>query len=261
MLHRLSIASISLIAGLALTQITSAADLPRKAPAYSPAVYSWTGCYIGANVGAHWDRDRATTTADPIGWSAAGAAAINATSDGTVTPSGVIVGGQVGCNWQANGFLIGIEGDARWLSGDASRSVTNFPAINSNDVFTTRAENRFVATLRPRLGMVWDRWLLFVTGGLAVGDPRFTDAFGAFGNTSIASISASRTRVGWTVGGGVEYAFSNNWSAKFEYLYADFGTIDTVIPSCIDCAVGSDIAVHHKYTENVVRAGLNYKFW
>jgi len=105
-----------------------------------------------------------------------------------------------------------------------------------------------------------DRALFYVTGGLAVTNVKFTDSFGSFGNTSVAAISSNTTRVGWTVGGGIEYAFTNNWSAKAEYLYADFGNFTQSIPSCIICGVGSDIAVTHKYTENIGRVGLNYKF-
>ena len=105
-----------------------------------------------------------------------------------------------------------------------------------------------------------DRALFYVTGGLAVTNVKFTDSFGSFGNTVVAAISSNTTRVGWTVGGGIEYAFTNNWSAKAEYLYADFGNFTQSIPSCIACAVGSDIPVTHKYTENIGRVGLNYKF-
>jgi len=241
-----------------------AADIPMRAPVVAPVVapvYNWTGFYIGGNVGYHWDRDRTTTAANPIGWTVAGAAAIDGITGGTTHPRGFIGGGQIGYNWQtSSNFLWGFEADANALGGTSSRLVTPFAVINPADVFTTSAETRFLATVRGRLGVTFDRALLYVTGGLAVANTEFTDSFGSFGNTVIASISSSSTRAGWTVGGGFEYGFADNWSAKIEYLYVDLGTIDTRIPSCTACAVGSDIGVSHKYTENIARFGLNYRF-
>jgi outer membrane immunogenic protein len=241
-----------------------AADIPVRAPVVTPImapIYNWTGFYIGGNVGYHWDRDRATTAANPIGWSIAGAAAIDAITGGTVSPRGFIGGGQIGYNWQvSNNFLWGFEADANALGGSASRLVTGFAVINPADVFTTTAQTTFLATVRGRLGVTFDRALLYATGGLAIANTKFTDSFGSFGNTSIAAISSSSTHAGWTVGGGFEYGFADNWSAKLEYLYVDLGSVDTRIPSCALCGIGSDIGVSHKYTENIVRFGLNYRF-
>jgi outer membrane immunogenic protein len=242
----------------------SAADLPArlpaKAPVYVAPAFSWTGFYIGAHAGYHWGSDRASTAADPVGWTLGGVAAIDAITPGTVHPNGFIGGGQIGFNWQVNSIVWGIEADASWMDGTATRAVTGFAFINPADVFTTTAQSRFFGTLRPRVGLAVDRALFYVTGGLAVTNVKFTDSFGSFGNTVVAAISSNTTRVGWTVGGGIEYAFTNNWSAKAEYLYADFGNFTQSIPSCIACAVGSDIPVTHKYTENIGRVGLNYKF-
>ena len=193
----------------------------------------------------------------------AGAAAIDTVTPGTVDPRGFIGGGQIGFNWQMNNFVLGIEADASYIGGSASRNLTNFTVINPADVFTTTTENRFFGTLRPRVGLAVDRALFYVTGGLAVTSTRFTDSFGSFGNTVVATVSSNTTRVGWTVGGGMEYAFTNNWSVKGEYLYADIGDFTQSIPSCTGlfiCAVGSDISVTHRYTENIGRLGLNYKF-
>ena len=259
-LHLASAAAIA----LATTAPALAADIPVKAPVVAPVmapIYSWTGFYIGGNVGYHWDRDRATTSANPIGWTIAGAAAIDGVTGGTVNPRGIIGGGQIGYNWQASSnFLWGFEADANVLSGRASRLVTPFTVINPADVFTTSAETTFLTTVRGRLGVTFDRALLYVTGGLAISNTKFTDSFGSFGNTVIATVSTSSTLTGWTVGGGLEYGFADNWSAKLEYLYVDLGDVDTRIPSCTLCAIGSDIGVRHKYTENIVRFGLNYRF-
>jgi outer membrane immunogenic protein len=244
--------------------VAVAADLPAKAPMYAPApvaMFTWTGFYIGGNVGYHWGEDRTTTAANPIGWTLAGAGAIDATTPGTSKLSGITAGGQVGFNYQIGNFVWGIEGDVNWLGGNTpTRVVTPFTVINPADVFTTSVEPRFMATVRPRLGVAMDRVLFYVTGGLAISNARFTDSFGSFGNTDIASVTTSATTLGWTGGGGLEYAFANNWSAKFEYLYADFGTINTSIPSCVTCAPGSNITVRHRYIENLARVGLNFRF-
>src|SRR5262249_36871366 len=159
--------------------------------------------YIGGNIGYHWDRDSATTAADPIGWTIAGAAAIDAATGGTVTPRGIMGGGQIGYNWQVgNSFLWGLEADANALAGSATRSVTGFAVITPADVFTTTAQTNFLATFRGRAGVTFDRVLLYATGGLAVANTKFTDSFGSFGNLVVASVSTTSTRAGWTVGGG-----------------------------------------------------------
>ena len=119
----------------------SAADLPArlpaKAPVYVAPAFSWTGFYIGAHAGYHWGSDRASTAADPVGWTLAGAAAIDAITPGTVHPNGFIGGGQIGFNWQVNSIVWGIEADASWMDGTATRAVTGFAFINPADVFTT----------------------------------------------------------------------------------------------------------------------------
>jgi outer membrane immunogenic protein len=114
--------------------------------------------------------------------------------------------------------------------------------------------------VRGRIGWAIDRSLLYVTGGLAVATIKTIDTFNAVGGTIVNTTQNTTTRAGWTVGGGWEYAFAgSNWSAKAEYLFADLGTFDTTIPSTPGFP-NSDVAVHHKYTENIARFGLNYRF-
>jgi outer membrane immunogenic protein len=251
------VAAVSAIAGISLA---SAADLPGKAPALVVPAFSWTGFYIGANAGYFAGKDSTSIAADPVGWGAAGAANINLLTPGFVNPNGFIGGGQIGYNWQVNDFLLGIEADASYRDQSTGRAFRGFTTVNLGDAFTTTTQARFLGTVRPRIGWAVDHALLYLTGGLAVTNAKFSDSFGAFGNTVVAAVSSDTTRTGWTVGVGIEYAFTNNWSAKAEYLYADFGSFTQSIPSCVGCAVGSDISVTHKYTENIFRYGLNYKF-
>jgi outer membrane immunogenic protein len=241
-----------------------AADLGRpayKAPPPLPApVYSWTGWYVGGNVGGHWGTDKITTTTDTGGgFGPAGAAAIDAASPTSLHPDGVIGGVQAGYNWQVNSYLLGLEADADWLGGTASRTLTGIPVIATGDFMTNSAEATFLATVRPRLGVIFDHALLYVTGGLAIGTVKTTGSFGHFGGTVVISSSNTTTRTGWTIGGGLEYALTQNWSAKVEYLYVDLGSFDTLLPSSPAGAPDST-TVHNKYTDNVARVGLNYQF-
>lgn len=151
------------------------------------------------------------------------------------------------------------------LTGKETRSVVYpGPAPAAGDAFTTSAESNFLATVRGRLGLAFDRWLVYGTGGLAIGTVKTTDT--ALVNCGVACtlevVSDTTTRTGWTAGGGVEYAFTPNWTARVEYLHVDLGDFTTAIPCLVVCAVtGPDVVVTHKWTDNIVRAGVNYKFW
>jgi len=172
----------------------------------------------------------------------------------------VIGGGQVGFNWQTSAWVWGLEADIDGLSGSASRSVTHIPLLNTLDVFaSSQSASTYLATFRARAGIAFDHWLLYATGGAALTQAKFTDSMSQFG-TLTGTISTSTTRAGWTAGGGLEYAFNNNWSIRGEGLYADFGTINTVIPVPAGGTPNSTVTVHHRYTEAIARGAINYKF-
>jgi len=194
----IALAAMTLIAGQA-----SAADLPRKAPAYvppAPPPISWTGCYIGGNVGGAFGRGDANF---PFG---------EASSNNN---SGFAGGGQIGCDYQfSGGWVIGIRNmfDGTTLSRDR----TFFDGVNFVDVHTRL---NWFDTLTGRLGYAWTpNWLLYGQGGVAWARAS-TDLtvngvdFGDFG----------KTRTGWTAGGGVEWMFARGWSAFLEGNYMDFG--------------------------------------
>jgi outer membrane immunogenic protein len=253
----------------------SAADLPArtysKAPVIVDPAYNWSGFYIGANAGGHWGRDRLTTAANPLGFVGGAAAELNALSAGSLKPNGFVGGGQIGYNWQINNVLVGVEADAVWLDGTATRSITYPTALvlNPADIMTNATHATWLATIRGRLGVTFDRTLLYVTGGAAFGEVKTTDTFCAFGCLPLflpgafSSVSASTTRVGWTAGVGLEHAITNNWSLKLEYLYVDLGSFSTSIPPCPLCLgvpIASDVTVNHRYSDNIVRVGINYRF-
>jgi outer membrane immunogenic protein len=178
-------------------------------------------------------------------------------------------GAQIGYNWQINNMVVGVEADGSWLSGKAARTVTylNAVALNPGDIMTNSTNATWLATIRGRLGVTFDRTLLYATGGVAFGEVKTTDTFCVLGCAApflpgaFSSVSTSTTRTGWTAGVGVEHAFDTNWSLKLEYLYVDLGKFNTNIPACPACApLLTDITMTHRYTDNIVRAGINYRF-
>jgi len=150
-------------------------------------------------------------------------------------PKGILAGGTLGYNWQAGSFVYGIEGDWDWanVKGDTACLVAA----------TCETKNTWLATVRGRVGYAFDRWLPYITGGGAYGNVK------ASINPGIAS--ASKNELGWTAGLGLEYAFLGNWTTKIEYLYVDLGKFD---------AGPAPVVNNVTFKENVVRAGLNYKF-
>jgi outer membrane immunogenic protein len=258
-----SVALIALGMSIPAGTPTMAADMePVGAPAYKATrpvmrAYDWTGFYVGGNVGGHWGSDKITTAADAAGFGDAGAAAIDAAASTTLHPTGFIGGLQAGYNLEGSGGVFGVEVDANWLGGSATRTLTNVPVIN--DALTDTSQATFLSTMRLRWGttVVSDRSLFFVTAGFAVATIKTTDTFARVGNVT-TSTSNSTTKVGLTAGGGFQYAFTDNLSARFEYLYVAVKNADATIPAAPGNA--DDIVVTHGYSDHIGRFGLDYKF-
>src|SRR5262245_7714759 len=233
------------------------------------AAYGWTGCYLGANAGWIGGAERIVTRPGPgqsIGPPSGlppGDAALLTHSYSSQEAAGFTGGGQIGCNWQRAGsaFVFGVEADLNGAGLSESRlaaypglllpdTAINVPAHSE----TVTKSLDWYSTLRGRAGLSWDRWLGYVTAGLAVGhlESSFEASLGPFAG------SDSRTRYGWVAGGGLEYALGKNWSAKVEYLYLDFGTYSYTVPHTVVDNRFSSVDVDAQ--EHVVRAGLNYRF-
>ena len=198
----------------------AAADLPRreamptKGMVYMAPPYNWTGFYVGINGGGGWGKSDYSA---PF-------------STGSFDTSGGLVGGTLGYNWQMGQTVFGIESDLDW---------TNFRGSSACLGTSCETRNNYLGTVRGRLGYAIDRFMPYVTGGAAFGNIK----------TSIAGVGdASDSKVGWTVGGGLEAAIAGPWTAKIEYLYVDLGNGGSI--------AGSDASFH----TNIVRAGLNYRF-
>ncbi len=231
-----------LLASCALMGSAAAADLPVKAPVYKAPVvtppYNWTGFYVGGNIGYSWGRQDNS---------------VGGTSLGTVNVDGIIGGGQVGYNWQINQIVLGLEADFQGSGQKGDGSFIGPAALIPSSTYTFTDKLDWFGTVRGRVGYAMDRWLPYVTGGWAWGHGSISGT--VTGNGPTGAGSASNDYSGWTVGGGLEYAFLNNWSAKFEYLYIDFGDGPsvTLAPSAVVLSGG-------KLTDNILRLGVNYKF-
>jgi outer membrane immunogenic protein len=202
----------ALMAGVATTAF--AADLPtRKAPpapmpAYAPPVFTWTGFYIGVN----------------------GGYGVGMGGGDFGNPDGGFVGGTAGYNYQMGQLVLGLEADWDW--SDMSDKGVNFVGPYKNHIDD-------ILTARARLGYAIDRTLLYVTGGYA----------GADQHVSFPGLASTTSwQSGGVIGAGVEYAFTNNISAKAEYLYAPFGSDTSLLGAKTDLNL------------SLIRAGLNYKF-
>lgn len=227
-----------LVAGIAAAAFCGApalaADMPVKAPVYKAApapVFSWTGCYIGAEAGYGWGKTDHTFVVD--------LPALRGTS-----VDGGMAGGTLGCNYQTGAWVWGLENDFSWTG--FSGSGTDI----SNPSFTIGTKMHWLDTLRGRVGYSAGPSLWYVTGGAAFGN--ITDFQHEQGGL-LREQDITTTRTGWTVGGGVEWMIDPRWSWKIEYLYVHFSNHDySYIPSLT--------SEHANLSENIVRVGLNYKF-
>jgi outer membrane immunogenic protein len=218
-----------------------AADLPVKAPIVAPVPYSWTGCFIGIAGGGVWGRSRHISgDATTYGF--------NITN--RYTMDGGIVGVEYGCNWQTGRWVLGTESDFSWTS--LSGSANNILPFNTTSVSGTR--EHWLSTSRVRVGfLATDTLLLYATGGLATG--RIEANVNAI-PAGFGIITESRTRWGWTVGGGAEMALGNGWSVKADYLYVHLASASYFVPAPVGFSTRADVPVE----EHVFRLGVNYKF-
>lgn len=226
---------LAFLSGVALSVagagVGSAADIPMKGPvAKAPAmiapVFNWGGLYAGVFGGYGWgDHDRTNTN----------------NFANSYRSSGGLFGGLIGYNWQFNAWVLGAEGDFAWANIKGDDNFTG----GSND----ETKFRWISTIRGRAGYAFaDRWLAYGTGGVAFADLKHT-------NTDLATgiDSASWTKTGWTVGAGLEYAFVNNWNARLDYRYYDFGSY-TRTP------VNGNATFTVDNTLQTITAGFSYHF-
>lgn len=243
-----------------------AADLAPVAPMYKAppmvmAPQTWTGFYIGADIGGAWSHTDGSWTGLP---SAAlfGANPIS----GSLNGSGFLGGGHVGYDYQfAPSWVLGVEGDWTWThTGGSYSQAWTTPAgapFGFGGATTMSATVDWLASLRGRLGyLVTPNLMAYGTGGIAWGDIHYSATAAAPGIGYAASTAFNNTSDGIVVGGGLEYALTHNWSVRAEYLFYHLGSgAGAVVTPAAFPAFPSSFSWGHTNID-VVRAGLSYKF-
>jgi outer membrane immunogenic protein len=225
--------TVALVA-LGATVPALAADLAArpaytKAPAYVQPIYNWTGFYIGGHIGGAFDGNNGF---------------IGTTNNNS---NGRFLGGlQAGADYQfAPNWVVGIEGQWSWLG-----SNNNGVAFTGTG-FVFNSNQRGLGSVTGRVGYTWGPALLYVKGGYAYSD--YSDSL-TFNLVPQPFALSSNHHDGYTVGAGLEYMFAQNWSAKVEYQYYNFGNTSFVTPTVLT-AFGST-----RNDEHTVKAGINYRF-
>ncbi len=206
-----------------------------KAPPFVSPAPRWSGFYIGINGGGGIGPTSQTLTVEPL------IVALGAATTGNYAVSGAILGATLGYNIQAGSWVFGIEGDIDWSSigGQVTAPVQGNPAN-----FETQLP--WLNTFRGRVGYAFGSFFPYLTGGGAFGGVRATDSIMIPASGFVLG-GLSDVRLGWTAGAGLEYALSQNWSVKVEYLYADLGS---------DILVLDDV----KFSAHLIRGGVNWRF-
>jgi outer membrane immunogenic protein len=281
---------------LAVSGSAFAADIGVKAPPLAPApVYSWTGFYVGGNLGASFGHVKTDFNAAPVTVTTSGGTFTTpgfGASD-TVYPSGFMGGGQIGYNWQFSPIWVaGLDADFQGADEKDSATLTNsfnfsaplggtsFP-VTGAAVTNYSAQIDWFGTVRLRAGYVWGNGNVFsyVTGGLAYGEVKTNGTSIVSGSVGVPVTSAnsfsiahaighSNVNTGWTVGYGTEARIDfwglRNWTWKVEALYIDLGTLDdsdvAIPPPHVASVTGGQVTTHTHFTDGILRAGLNYQF-
>jgi outer membrane immunogenic protein len=259
---------LNLLAGTAVTALMAgsafAADMPLQAP---PPVlaYDWSGFYIGGVIGGGWTN---TDSSVP----GLGGLFVSAPVIQTTTSSSFIGGVEGGDRYQFGKLVIGWEADMVWGDMKGTSTTTFGPFIATPGLLSRSlsADTKWAGTTTSTVGIAHDRWLIYGKAGVAWAKTDYTD------NWTIAGVplfsgtgsNGSSSRVGWTVGTGVEWAIWNNWSVKAEYDYLDFGNKTvaingTILPGII--GFPASFGLENTQHINQFKAGLNWhiapSFW
>jgi outer membrane immunogenic protein len=234
------------------TAAASAADLPART--YSPPpppplpIFTWTGFYIGANIGGAWSNNRWTDTL--------------LVTNFNNTNSGVFIGGgQIGGNYQIGQFVIGGEWDFDWAANTNNSAGVVIPGVGT---IVVNNNNRWITTVAARFGFAVDHALFYgKAGGGWVGSNNLTVTNTATGVSvtcgTLGLVNCSNNTSGWLLGAGFEYAFTNNWTVKLEYDYLGLGNRTFFIPAGPLFTAGDTFTTNNRNVQ-MVKVGVNYLF-
>jgi len=243
MLKKLLLASA---ASVLLMGAAQAADI--EAP---PAVYDWTGGYIGIQGGYAWGKSEAETDIDPT------FTAIDGLDIDDFEANGFVGGAHVGYLLQSDSFVYGVEGDIEFADLKDKTDIAYIDDATIGDGGEAEKKIDWLGSLRLRAGIAADRALFYATGGLAVGGVSLeTDLSPVAEGIGLSNDDDSKTKWGWTLGAGVEYAVTDALSARIEYRYTDLGKTDVRVETPAGAGVDGE-------TDNdfhAVRAGLSWHF-
>jgi outer membrane immunogenic protein len=219
---------------LALVGFAAAADLPVTPPPVP--VFTWTGVYLGGQIGYAWAKDNGNLSNQgrlgPV-------IVPSAFASSASSSQGVLGGAHIGYDWQVNQWVLGLRGE---VDGTSLRKTVQ-PVS-----YVTSTTNLFIqGAILGRVGYAFDHVLVYAIGGGTYG--AIHNSYKVLGQPD----SFPTARSGWTVGGGIEYAVNNNWSVRAEYRFSDFG-------SFTDNPIVYFVSESHHWTENQVKAGFSYKF-
>jgi outer membrane immunogenic protein len=238
------------VAALGLTAPASAADLAARPytkapPVMMPAMYDWSGFYIGLNGGGGWSHKCWTNT------SVAGVATIPSASEGCNNATGGMAGGQIGYRWQSGPVVFGVEAQGDWASLKGSNvsqflpGITNQTKVNGLGLFT------------GQVGYAWNNVLWYVKGGGAVAADKY---FGFTTATGISFDQGSETRWGGTVGTGLEYSFAPSWSVGVEYDHLFMGSRAANLLLTAPAVPGASRTDTIRQDVDMVTARINYRW-
>ena len=264
----LGLAIAGLIGTAAINEVR-AADFTAPPVLKAPIRYDWNGFYVGVNAGGSAGRFSNDVGFTPTSF-------FVGPGSGSVSQYmvGALGGAQAGLNWQTNALVVGLETDIQATSqkGDAVLPLvvqvfgvciapcTPPPPTPTMGTVNFTEKLPWFGTVRARAGYTpADRWLVYVTGGLAYGEVH-TDAAVTVAGFASPTFSFSSTRAGWTLGGGIETALGGGWTGKVEYLHVDLGSVGgTFVSTLTEPLRGTFVATSH-VTDEIGRVGVNYRF-
>ena len=266
-------AILSAISAVAISISVSglhAADMPMKSPPAPMAPsWTWTGFYVGGNLGYSWGKTQSVSTLTDFDFFT------TIQHSDAQRLSGVVDGGQAGYNWQMpNRWLIGLEADWQGTSEHGSQHYSDLHSLfvgfgTATTDFSTRI--LWLGTVRGRIGYTFDRVLVYATGGYAYGDVKLSGTVNDAGSSviggqlgpfsSATGFGGSHGNSGWTAGGGIVGILAPQWTWKVEYLYVDLGSLNVVAPGpFLPFTTTDTISIHSRFADNIIRAGLNLHF-
>jgi outer membrane immunogenic protein len=251
-----------------------AADMLAKTHA-PVAAYSWAGFYIGGTAGAAWtaaDASLDTVNAAGVLYRPGDIPLINTLGSSKFTTSTATFGGKIGYNWQRDSYVVGIEGDFSSFRLAKSAAPTGNPFLSAPPYlfgfanFETNVSSDWLATVRGRFGYARDKAYFYATAGAAFSRVSFSSTYVAQSPLGlmldVESSSATKTKVGWAAGAGIDYALSTHWIASVEYLHVDLGSLNS---SGVTSSTGggtntATLNYSTKLTGDILRGGIAYKF-